>query len=111
MNFVRSRIAPRMDCRPGPGEQVDIFTLLSALHIYVSDKYTICQFYTKVTSNVLQVNQLTSWLDASQVYGSDDATADSLREFADGLLLLQSTRSVGSVNMGNKTSLFQEIHL
>ena len=45
---------------------------------------------------MLQMNQLTSWLDASQVYGSDDATADSLREFADGLLLLQSTGWVTS---------------
>ena len=58
----------------------------------------ICLFLPKITPNLLQVNQLTSWLDASQVYGNDDATADSLREFADGLLLLQSTRWVYWIN-------------
>ena len=45
-----------------------------------------------IVTYLCQVNQLTSWLDASQVYGSDDETADSLRMFTDGLLLLQTTR-------------------
>jgi hypothetical protein len=33
-----------------------------------------------------QINSNTSYIDASQVYGSDQATADSLRTFADGKL-------------------------
>lgn len=34
-----------------------------------------------------QINQITAWIDASTVYGSDQATADSLRLFEDGKLL------------------------
>ena len=33
-----------------------------------------------------QVNSITSWVDASNVYGSDEATARSLRTFSDGLM-------------------------
>ena len=33
-----------------------------------------------------QVNQITSWIDASNVYGSDDTTATSLRSFTGGEL-------------------------
>ncbi len=33
-----------------------------------------------------QINEITSYIDASNVYGSDQATADSLRTFADGKL-------------------------
>ena len=32
------------------------------------------------------VNVITAWLDASNIYGSDKDTADSLREFAQGKL-------------------------
>ncbi|HXX66709.1 MAG TPA: peroxidase family protein [Polyangiaceae bacterium] len=34
------------------------------------------------------INESTSWWDASQIYGSDQRTADSLRAFNDGKLLL-----------------------
>jgi peroxidase len=34
-----------------------------------------------------QVNQITAWVDGSMVYGSDPATANSLRTFAGGKLL------------------------
>ncbi len=46
MNFVRSDCAPRLDCSPGPLEQV---------------------------------NQITHWLDSSNVYGSDEEEARELR--------------------------------
>ncbi|WP_404306882.1 peroxidase family protein [Neorhodopirellula lusitana] len=35
-----------------------------------------------------QVNSITAWVDGSQVYGSDQATSDSLREFVGGRLLI-----------------------
>jgi peroxidase len=35
-----------------------------------------------------QFNQITSWIDGSMVYGSDQATADSLRSFVSGKLLV-----------------------
>lgn len=35
-----------------------------------------------------QVNSITAWVDGSQVYGSDQATSDALREFAGGRLLM-----------------------
>jgi peroxidase len=46
MNFVRSDAAPRLDCSPGPLEQL---------------------------------NQITHWLDSSNVYGSDEEEARELR--------------------------------
>ena len=45
-NFVRSNCAPRLDCSPGPAEQV---------------------------------NQITSWLDSSNVYGSEYEENRNLR--------------------------------
>ena len=33
-----------------------------------------------------QVNQITHWLDASNVYGSQDAIANHLRSFSNGLM-------------------------
>ncbi len=35
-----------------------------------------------------QFNAITAWIDGSQVYGSDQETADSLREFSGGRLLI-----------------------
>ncbi|TWU47664.1 peroxidase family protein [Rubripirellula reticaptiva] len=35
-----------------------------------------------------QVNSITAWIDGSQVYGSDQETSDSLREFVGGRLLV-----------------------
>ena len=37
-------------------------------------------------SVVFQINQITHWLDSSNVYGSSDAVARSLRTFSNGLL-------------------------
>ena len=53
MNFVRSDGSPRLDCSPGPMEQL---------------------------------NQITHWLDASNIYGSDKEEADGLRSFQGGRL-------------------------
>ncbi len=35
-----------------------------------------------------QINEITAWIDGSQVYGSDQDTADSVREFVGGRLLI-----------------------
>lgn len=53
MNFVRSTIAPRIDCTFGHADQL---------------------------------NQLTHWLDGSQLYGNTNEQAESLREFSGGRL-------------------------
>ena len=55
LNFVRSMIAPRADCRIGYADQM---------------------------------NQLTHFIDASQIYGSSQEKCDSLREFAGGRMLV-----------------------
>src|SRR5262249_15277055 len=41
---------------------------------------------TGTTTPRQQVNDITSWLDGSQIYGSDAATADSLRSHVGGQL-------------------------
>ena len=41
-----------------------------------------------------QVNIITAWIDGSQVYGSDQETADSLREFVGGRLLISEDGAV-----------------
>ena len=43
-------------------------------------------FHTGEVTPRQQLNFITSWLDGSQIYGSDDETASSLRTFHDGLL-------------------------
>ncbi|KLU04195.1 Peroxinectin [Rhodopirellula islandica] len=43
---------------------------------------------TSVDNPAEQVNAITAWIDGSQVYGSDQETADSLREFVGGRLLI-----------------------
>ncbi len=43
---------------------------------------------TSVDNPAEQVNAITAWIDGSQVYGSDQATADALREFVGGRLLI-----------------------
>ena len=46
-----------------------------------------------------QMNQITAWLDGSNVYGSSDARAKSLREFVNGRLAVQNTRSTRGRDM------------
>lgn len=42
--------------------------------------------YSGISSPREQINFITSWLDGSQVYGSDIATANSLRTFKNGMM-------------------------
>jgi len=44
----------------------------------------LLMFQSNVSS--FQINQITHWLDSSNVYGSDDEEAATLRLFRDGLL-------------------------
>lgn len=74
MNFVRTVTGPRIDCKPGPAEQVCPLFHDGADHIY-HDMNIFCQ-----------VNQITAWLDLSSVYGSDLAVAHELRSHQGGLL-------------------------
>ena len=43
---------------------------------------------TSIDNPAEQVNAITAWIDGSQVYGSDQETSDSLREFVGGRLLI-----------------------
>lgn len=43
---------------------------------------------TSIENPAEQVNAITAWVDGSQVYGSDQETADALREFVGGRLLI-----------------------
>ena len=43
---------------------------------------------TSIGNPAEQVNAITAWIDGSQVYGSDQQTADSLREFVGGRMLI-----------------------
>ena len=62
MNFVRSDGAPRLDCSPGPMEQI---------------------------------NTLTSWLDSSNVYGSDEEEARELRLLQSSSFCVLGTCTIG----------------
>jgi peroxidase len=44
---------------------------------------SIYQVKKKIRTNI---NTVSSWLDASNIYGTDQKTADSLREFKNGKL-------------------------
>ena len=46
--------------------------------------------YTGIVSPREQVNFITTWLDGSQIYGSDSETANSLRTFQNGMLRTSS---------------------
>ena len=48
-----------------------------------------------------QVNAITTWIDGSQIYGSDQETADSLREFVGGRLLITDDGLLPTDSEGN----------
>jgi peroxidase len=48
-----------------------------------------------------QINEITSWIDGSMVYGSDQATADSLRTFSGGKLLTSAGNMLPMDAAGN----------
>ena len=69
INFVRSCGSPRIDCNPGPKEQM---------------------------------NQITHWLDASNVYGSSHTFSKKLRTLKDGLLKVNFRSKTSSKNTSKK---------
>lgn len=48
-----------------------------------------------------QTNAITAWIDGSQVYGSDQATADALREFEGGRMLISEDGLLPTDEAGN----------
>lgn len=56
---------------------------------------------TSVDNPAEQVNAITSWVDGSQVYGSDQETADALREFVGGRLLISDDGLLPTDEEGN----------
>jgi peroxidase len=48
-----------------------------------------------------QINEITSWIDSSTIYGSDQATADSLRTFKGGQLLTSAGNMLPMDSAGN----------
>ncbi len=61
---------------------------------------------TSVDNPAEQVNSITAWIDGSQVYGSDQATTDLLREFSGGRLRISDdgllpTDSDGNIQAGD----------
>ncbi len=75
MNFVRSSPSPHEDCLLGPRQQVS--ERQQFIRIHLSVKYHPLHFNE-------QVNQITSFLDASNVYGSTEESLASLRLFKGG---------------------------
>ena len=47
--------------------------------------------------DLFQLNQITHWLDNSQVYGSDDEAANELRSFEGGFLQTSSDGEVSDL--------------
>ena len=56
---------------------------------------------TSVVNPAQQINEITAWVDGSQVYGSDQLTADSLREFVGGRLLISDDGLLPTDEEGN----------
>ncbi|HEY4233723.1 MAG TPA: peroxidase family protein [Lacipirellulaceae bacterium] len=56
---------------------------------------------TDATNPRQQINEITSWIDGSMVYGSDQATADSLRTFSGGKLLTSAGNMLPMDSAGN----------
>lgn len=56
---------------------------------------------TSIDNPAEQVNSITAWIDGSQVYGSDQATADSLREFVGGRMLISESGLVPTDEAGD----------
>ncbi len=73
MEFVRSSPAARPDCSLGPRDQVKF----STLHLIRAALNSVIAFEPKM-------NQVTNFIDASNVYGSTEEEQDSLRLFDSG---------------------------
>jgi peroxidase len=56
---------------------------------------------TSVDNPRQQINEITAWVDGSQVYGSDQEVADSLREFVGGRLLITQHGLLPTDDEGN----------
>ena len=56
---------------------------------------------TSIDNPAQQVNEITAWIDGSQIYGSDQDTADSLREFVGGRLSITDDGLLPTDEEGN----------
>ncbi|WP_419195124.1 peroxidase family protein [Novipirellula herctigrandis] len=56
---------------------------------------------TSIDNPAEQLNAITAWIDGSQIYGSDQEVADSLREFVGGRMLISEEGLLPTDDAGN----------
>ncbi len=84
MEFVRALPAPRTDCTLGFADQVIFWYSISETKSLVPDEINEEQFFFFK----FQINVNTHFVDASNVYGSNEREARSIRAFNNGQLLV-----------------------
>ncbi len=89
MNFVRTVPGPRADCTFGYAEQVSSFSKWPL----PCDEYSL---------TIIQLEELTHYMDGSQIYGSTDKMAARIRTFNKGLLRTGNTGDADSLPINPK---------
>ena len=98
MDFHRAVPTPDLDCALGKREQVN-----NILYCKVVSPRT----YLNYLISIIQMNQITHWLDASNIYGSDDGDALLLRSQKGGKLKVTKD---GNEDMLPKCTKFQDLN-